>query len=71
MLTTVFVLWNGETTFLGAFAKIAKNNYQFSHACLCLCVFRTERLGSHWTDFREISYSSPFRKSERNDEPFT
>jgi hypothetical protein len=71
MLTTVFVLWNVVTLPLRRVRKIAKSNCQLSHVCVCLSVFRTEQLGSHWAGFREISYLSIFRKFDRNNEPFT
>jgi hypothetical protein len=71
MLTSVFVLleWD-NSTFLGAFAILRKTNYQ-PIQCLCLCVFRTEQLGSHWADLHEISYLSVFRKFDRNNWPLT
>jgi hypothetical protein len=43
----VFLL--AEATFLGAFCKIAKNDYSF-----VMCVrlsFPMEQVGSHWTGF--------------------
>jgi len=45
---------------LGAFSKIAESDYKLRHV---LPPVRTEQLGSHRTDFNEISYLSIFRKS--------
>jgi hypothetical protein len=43
--------------------KIAKSYYEFRHVPPS---FRTEQLGSHWTDFHEIWYFSIFRKNVEN-----
>jgi len=47
--------------FLGALAKLRKatNNFVMS----VRLYVRLSQLGSHWTDFDEISYLSIFRKS--------
>ena len=45
---------------LRSIRKFAKSDYKLRHACLPI---RTEQLGSHWTDFREISYLTIYRKS--------
>ena len=47
-------------TFLGALAKLRKATISFIMR-VRLSV-RIENLGSHWTDSREISYLSIFRK---------
>jgi hypothetical protein len=47
--------------FLGAFEKLWKATVSFA-ASLRLSV-RMEQLASHWADFREIWFSSIFRKS--------
>jgi len=46
---------------LSTFEKFRKAAVNFI-MYVCLSV-RTEQLGSHWTDFHEISYLSIFRKS--------
>ena len=49
---------------LGALAKLRKATITFLSVCLSVCPsIRTERLGSHWTDFHEIWYLGIFRKS--------
>jgi hypothetical protein len=49
--------------FSGAFAKLRKATVSFVLVCLSA---RMQHLGSHWTDFHEISYLSIFRKSVEN-----
>jgi len=46
-----------NSSFLGAFAKLQKATISFF-----MPVWRMEELGSHWTDFDAILYSSIFRK---------
>jgi hypothetical protein len=72
MLTTVFyvVEW-GKCTFLGTFPELRIATVSLALPVLCLCVFRTEQLGSHWTDFHEIWYLSMLRKFDRNNESYT
>jgi hypothetical protein len=51
-------------TFSGAPAKLRKATISFI-MCVCPSVrlsVRMENLGSHWTDYREISYLRIFRK---------
>ena len=42
-----------------AIPKIANCDYYIRNVCLSV---RMEQLGSQWTDFNEIWYSSTFRK---------
>ena len=46
--------------FVRRFRKIAKSDYWLRHVRLSV---RMEQLGSHYTDFNEISYLTIFRKS--------
>ena len=46
--------------FLGTFVKLRKANVTFFMS-VRLYVPSHEQLGSHWTDFHEISYMSIFR----------
>jgi hypothetical protein len=46
--------------FLGALAELRKAIIYLCHICLSV---RIEQLGSHWTEFHEMWYSSIIRKS--------
>jgi hypothetical protein len=52
----------GSTTFLGALAKFAKNDYLALTYLSFRLSIRLEQLGSHWADFHEIWYLSNCRK---------